>query len=289
MVTNERARSVLNCLSSFRGRTVVPLKTLSEAPGAYSDYSWGIFRLLHMRPLQHWLHSHEMGIVLWRMSRDHHVNVLPHVQSLSGPCLFTGRGALRTTVPSCRFHYGFLQCRLGRWMHQAGNLRVLDKAFTALAHQLPGVSASASSLGGGSGRCCLASMCWSAKTTLHPVQTPTSRRSMIMSHATTHLPSPPLESGSSHCVLSTFQGSSIMWPMHSHVSFTIPGEWRLNPQMVWIRFGEASHESSHCQLYYSLTLAPLGTDVLAHSWPRVLRKYAFPPPRTNTGQTLYTR
>lgn len=66
---------------------------------------------------------------------------------------------------------------------------------------------------------------------------------------------------------------------------TFPGEWRLHPQtvqLIWSRFGEAqvdlfaSHESSHCQLYYSLSQAPLGTDALAHSWPLALRKYAFP-------------
>ncbi len=34
---------------------------------------------------------------------------------------------------------------------------------------------------------------------------------------------------------------------------------------------------SHCQLFYSLTKGTLGTDALAHSWPRGLRKYAFPP------------
>ncbi len=39
----------------------------------------------------------------------------------------------------------------------------------------------------------------------------------------------------------------------------------------------ASHESSHCQLYFSLTEGPLSTDALAHSWPQALRKYAFPP------------
>ncbi len=67
---------------------------------------------------------------------------------------------------------------------------------------------------------------------------------------------------------------------------TFPGEWRLHPetiQLIWSRFGEAqvdlfaSHEPSHCQLYFSLTEGPLGTDALAHSWPRALRKYAFPP------------
>ncbi len=54
-------------------------------------------------------------------------------------------------------------------------------------------------------------------------------------------------------------------------------------RLIWSRFGEAqvdlfaSHESSHCQLYFSLTESPLGTDALAHSWPQALRKYAFPP------------
>ncbi len=67
---------------------------------------------------------------------------------------------------------------------------------------------------------------------------------------------------------------------------TFPGEWRLHPKMIrliWSRFGEAqvdlfaSHESSHCQIYFSLTEGPLGTDALAHSWPQALHKYAFPP------------
>ncbi len=65
-----------------------------------------------------------------------------------------------------------------------------------------------------------------------------------------------------------------------------PGEGRLHPQtvqLIWRRFGLAqvdlfaSLETSHCQLFYSLTDGTLGTDALAHSWPRGLRKYAFPP------------
>ncbi len=65
-----------------------------------------------------------------------------------------------------------------------------------------------------------------------------------------------------------------------------PGEWRLHPQtvqLIWRRFGLAqvdlfaSLETSHCQLFYSLTDWTLGTDALTHSWPRGLRKYAFPP------------
>ncbi len=52
---------------------------------------------------------------------------------------------------------------------------------------------------------------------------------------------------------------------------------------IKVEFGEAqvdlfaSPESSHCQLYFSLTEGPLGTDALAHNWPRAFHKYAFPP------------
>ena len=61
--------------------------------------------------------------------------------------------------------------------------------------------------------------------------------------------------------------------------------WRLHPQsvqLIWDQFGDAqidlfaSHNSTHCALYFSLTEGTLGTDALAHSWPRG-RKYAFPP------------
>ncbi|KAL0168522.1 hypothetical protein M9458_036744, partial [Cirrhinus mrigala] len=39
----------------------------------------------------------------------------------------------------------------------------------------------------------------------------------------------------------------------------------------------ASPDSTHCQLFYSLTECTLSTDALAHGWPQGLRKYAFPP------------
>ncbi len=57
----------------------------------------------------------------------------------------------------------------------------------------------------------------------------------------------------------------------------LPGEWRLHPQtvqLIWRRFGLAqvdlfaSLETSHCQLFYSLTDGTLGTDALAHSAPQ---------------------
>ncbi len=54
----ERAQAVLNCLSSFRGRNVVPLKQFQRLLGHMaSPAAVTPLRLLHMRPFQHWLHS----------------------------------------------------------------------------------------------------------------------------------------------------------------------------------------------------------------------------------------
>ncbi len=52
----ERAQSVLNCLNTFKNRTAAPLKQFQ------SSCSWAAaavtpLGLLHMRPLQHWLHG----------------------------------------------------------------------------------------------------------------------------------------------------------------------------------------------------------------------------------------
>ncbi len=59
-LTEERAQAVLNCLSSFRGRNVVPLKQFQRLLGHMASASAAAVTplgLLHMRPLQHWLHS----------------------------------------------------------------------------------------------------------------------------------------------------------------------------------------------------------------------------------------
>ncbi len=57
-LTEKRAQAVLNCLSSFRGRNVVPLKQFQRLLGHMaSAAAVTALGLLHMRPLQHWLHS----------------------------------------------------------------------------------------------------------------------------------------------------------------------------------------------------------------------------------------
>ncbi len=57
-LTEECTQAVLNCLSSFRERNVVPLKQFQRFLGHMaSAAAVTLFGLLHMRPLQHWLHS----------------------------------------------------------------------------------------------------------------------------------------------------------------------------------------------------------------------------------------
>ncbi len=78
-------------------------------------------------------------------SSEHHPAVSPFPQPLDGPCLSTGRGALRTSVPAYCCHTRCLQRGLGHYMQRAGSLGALDRAPTALAHQLPRAVGSASS------------------------------------------------------------------------------------------------------------------------------------------------
>ncbi len=94
------------------------------------------------------------------------------------------------------------------------------------------------------------------------------RWSTLPLHVTTRPPSPPLESEASEV------GEHVADKLSRQPA--LPGEWRLHPetvQLIWRCFGD----TSHCQLFYSLSEGTLGTDALAHSWPRGLHKYAFPP------------
>ncbi len=87
-----------------------------------------------------------MGMVPRYTPGEHHTGVSPLLQPLDGPCLSTGRGALRTSVPACCCHKRCLQQGLGRYMQRAGSLWALDGASTALAHQLSRAVGSASGL-----------------------------------------------------------------------------------------------------------------------------------------------
>ncbi len=220
-------------------------------------------------------------------SGDHHTGVSPLLQPLDGPCFSTGQGALRTSVPACCCHNRCLQHGLGCYIQRAGSLGALDGASTALAHQLPRAVGSASGLAAvlatAVRQACVGPYGQHCGCVVH--QPDGGIRSRCISQLTRHLllwSQTWLKSLSSVRIPGELNRAADALSRQ----LTFSGEWRLHPEtirLIWSRFGEAqvdlfaSRESSHCQLYFSLTEGPLGTDALVHSWPRVLCKYAFPP------------
>ncbi len=212
--------------------------------------------------------------------------VSPLPQPLDRPCLSTGRGAPRTCVPAYCCHNRCLQHGLGRYMQRAGSLGALDRAPTALAHQC--LELWAVHLALRQFRPLLLGKHVLVRTDNTAAVSYINRLGGIRSHRMSQLARHLLLW--SHTQFKSLRAVYIPGHLNRAADalsrqLTFPGEWRLHPKtirLIWSRFGEAqvdlfaSPESSHCQLYFSLTEGPLGTDALAHSWPRALRKYAFP-------------
>ncbi|KAL1270896.1 hypothetical protein QQF64_029912 [Cirrhinus molitorella] len=287
-LTNERVQSVLNSLKSFRHKTAVPLKDFQRLLG-HMTAAVTPLGLLHMRPLQRWLHNR---VPRWSWHRGtFRVGVTPECRRLFSPwsdpvflragvplgqvsrhivvntdASMTGWGAVCNgqtasgswTGPRLQWHINCLELlavflALRRFLpllrHKHVLVRTDNTATVAYINHQGGLrSRRLSQLA-----CHL--LLWS--------------QTRLKSLRAVHVPG---ELNRAADVLSR--------------QLTLPGEWRLHPQtvqLIWSRFGEAqvdlfaSPESSHCQLFFSLTQAPLGRDALAHSWPRGLRKYAFPP------------
>ncbi len=289
-LTEERAQAVLNCLSSFRGRNVVPLKQFQRLLGHMASAAAVTpLGLLHMRPLQHWLHSRvprwawrrgtlrvgisqqcrrslspwtdlaflRAGVPLEQVSR--HTVVTTDASSTGWGATCNGQAASGLwTGPRLLWHINCLELwavHLALWQFRP---LLLGKHVLVRTDNTAAVSY-INRLGG------------------------------IRSHRMTQLARHLLLW--SHTQFKSLRAVHIPGQLNRAADalsrqLTFPGEWRLHPEMIrliWSRFGEsqvdlfASHESSHCQLYFSLTEGPLGTDALAHSWPRALGKYAFSP------------
>ncbi|KAL0152512.1 hypothetical protein M9458_052235 [Cirrhinus mrigala] len=210
-----------------------PSKDLSEAPGAYGSCSRGdTARLASYETasaLAPWPNP-EMGMALWHVPGRRYPGMPPSIQPVVRPYVPTGGGLELLAV--------FLALRrFRRMVHEL--VRTDNMATVAyINHQ------------GGLRSRCMSQLprhllLWSLK--------------WLKSLRAVHIPG---ELNRAADALSC--------------QLTLPGEWRLHPQVVqliWSRFGEAqidlfaSPESAYCQLFYSLTEAPLGTDALAHSWP----------------------
>ncbi len=128
----------------------------------------------------------------------------------------------------------------------------------------------------------------SARTTLRPLVHQPPGRSTLPSHVATRPPSPPLESEASE-VASRRSCPRRAQPCSRRAltSARPSGRMRLHPevlQLIWRCFGDRSGRPvclpGHVSLPVVFSPCPrgtLGTDALACSWPRGLRKYAFPP------------
>ncbi len=289
-LTEERAQAVLNCLSSFRGRNVVPLKQFQRLLGHMASAAAVTpLGLLHMRPLQHWLHSR---VPRWAWRRGTlRVGISQQCRRSLSPWtdlafLWAGvpleQVSRHTVVTTDAFSTGWGatcngQAASGLWTGPRPlwhiNCLELWAVHLALRQFQPLLL----------GKHVL------VRTDNTAAVSYINRLGGIRSHRMSQLARHLLLW--SHTQFKSLRAVHIPGQLNRAADalsrqLTFPGEWRLHPEtirLIWSRFGEAqvdlfaSPESSHCQLYFSLTEGPLGTEALAHSWPRALRKYAFPP------------
>ncbi len=95
-LTQERAQSVLNCLKTLSDRTAVPLKLFQRLLGHMAASAAIVpLGLLHMRPLQHWLHGR---IPRWAWKRGTHwIQITPACRKTFSP--WSDPSFLRAGVP----------------------------------------------------------------------------------------------------------------------------------------------------------------------------------------------
>ncbi|KAI2667056.1 Gag-Pol polyprotein [Labeo rohita] len=201
----------------------------------------------------------------YKVLRDGHGTV-PVVR----PCVPSGGGALRPGLEARDCQHGYLQHGLGCCMQRA----------IAVAHQLPRVTGSVSRTSsvsaGPAVEACASLDRQHGDSCLH--QSP--GWFTLLLHVASCPPSPPLDSDVAQIAMYRSY-SRVAEPCSQHTLTTAHSPWRMETpspggsahlESIW-----GSPESSLCQLFYSLTEAPIGMDALAHSWPRGLIKYAFPP------------
>ncbi len=256
-LTEERAQAVLNCLSSFRGRNVVPLKQFQMLLGHMESAriaSYETTSALATLPVP------EVGMGPRYTASRYHPAVSPLPQPLDGPCLSTGRGAPRTSVPAYCCHNRCLQHGLGRYMQWAGSLRALDRVWHINCLELWAVHLALRQI-----RPLLLGKHVLVRTDNTAAVSYISRLGGIQSHRMSQLARHLLLW--SHTQFKSLRAVHIPGKLNRAADalsrqLTFPGEWRLHPEtirLIWSRFGEAqvdlfaSPESSHCQLYFSLT------------------------------------
>ncbi len=264
-------------------------ETLSEAPGAYgcscgdsparsAPYETASALALWPNP--------EVGVETRHLPGSDYTGLPQDLQAVVRSLVPSGRSAPGAGIQTCCGIHRCLDHRLGSHVQRARSIRGLDGSPTALAYQLPRVA--------------------SSTPCAEPSQRSLQRKDVLVRTDNTAtvayinrqggLRSRRMSQLARHLLLWSQKHLRSLRAIHIPGVFNraadelsraaLPGEWRLHPQavqLIWGRFGAAqvdlfaSPETTHCQEFYSLTEATLGTDALAHSWPRGLRKYTFPP------------
>ncbi len=289
-LSEERAQSMLRCLESLQHKRAVPLKHFQRLLGHMaSSAAITPLGLLHMRPLQRWLHDRvprwawrhgtyrvsltpscrrtfspwsdlaflRAGVPLEQVSR--HVVVSTDASATGWGAMCNGHAAAGLwTGPQLQWHINCLEL-LAVWLALRRFRTLLHEKHILVRSDNTATVAYINHQGG--------------------------LRSRRMSQLARHL----LLWSQKH--LRSLRAVHVPGELNRAADelsrqHALPGEWRLHPevlQLIWRRFGDAqvdlfaSPDTSHCQLFFSLSEGTLGTDALACSWPRGLRKYAFPP------------
>ncbi len=196
-LSEERAQSMLRCLESLQRKRAVPLKHFQRLLGHMaSSAAITPLGLLHMRPLQRWLHD-RVPRWAWRHG-TYRVSLTPSCRRTFSP--WSDLAFLRAGVPleQVSRHVVVQQTPLPR----AGGpcATGTQPQGSGQGPSCSGISIASSCwqyglLCAASERCYTRSIYWSAWTTLRPLRT--SKRSTLPSHVATRPPSPPLESEAS--------------------------------------------------------------------------------------------
>ncbi len=288
-LTEERAQSVLNCLSSFGGRTVVPLKQFQRLLGHMASAAAVTpLGLLHMRPLQHWLHSRvprwawrrgalqvnitqeccrsfspwtdlaflRAGVPLEQVSR--HVVVTTDASSTGWGATCNGQAASGLWMgPRLLWHINCLELLAVHLALRQFRPLLLGKHVLVRTDNTAAVSY-INRMGGIRSR----------------------RMSQLAAISSSGVTAAQIAARCPHSGGAQSCGRRALTTAHFPRRMATPS--RDDPadlESIRRSSGDlfASRESSHCQWFFSLTEGSLGTDALAHSWPRALCKYAFPP------------
>ncbi len=213
-LTEKCVQSVLNCLNSFKGRTAAPLKLFQRLLGHMaSTAAVTLLGLLHMRPLQRWLHG-RVRRWAWQ-SGTHRVFITLHCRQTFS--LWSDPSFLWAGVPLeqvSRHAVVFTDASATGWgaTYNRHAVRGLNRTQIPLTHQLPRVASSTFCAGPPQRAATWQALADPYGQHCHRCVHQPPGWSMLPPHVATRPPSPPLESEASEVA----SGHSYPWHAQSY-------------------------------------------------------------------------